>query len=150
MLSIDPAFGNPLPTLVVDPDAATANQLAAQLSHSGFPGDVATSCWAALAATGPKRYRALVVVADLSQPGDLGCLTALRTKAPDAWIIVIASRPPQTRSESSSSAVRIHCSSRPSPWRTLPFVCRRSRADHGRAGRSLLPFRLRICADSIE
>jgi DNA-binding response OmpR family regulator len=150
MLSIDPAFGNPLPTLVVDPDAATANQLAVQLSHSGFPGDVATSCWAALAATGPKRYRALVVVADLSQPGDLGCLTALRTKAPGAWIIVIASRAPPN-----AQRVIFECGAdsllvAPFSVEDLPFVCRRSRADHGRAGRSLLPFRLRICADSIE
>jgi DNA-binding response OmpR family regulator len=77
----------------VDANSEAANQLAVQLSHSGFPTDVATSCWVALGAVRTKRYGALVVAADLGLAGDRGCLTHLRETARNAWIVVICSRP---------------------------------------------------------
>jgi DNA-binding response OmpR family regulator len=93
MTPFTPPLSSYLPTLVVDSNAGAANQLAEQLSHSGFRADVATSCHAAQAAARTRHYGALVVVADLSLGADLECLTSLRTRAPNTWILVISSSP---------------------------------------------------------
>jgi DNA-binding response OmpR family regulator len=77
----------------VDSNGTAANQLAEQLSHSGFRADVATGCHAAQAAARTRHYGALVVVADLTLGADLECLTSLRTRAPNTWILVISSSP---------------------------------------------------------
>jgi DNA-binding response OmpR family regulator len=82
-----------LPTLVVDSNGTAANQLAEQLSHSGFHADVATGCTAAQVLARARHYGALVVVADLSLGADLECLHSLRRRSPSAWLIVICSRP---------------------------------------------------------
>jgi len=81
-----------LPTLVVDPHADAAEQLADYLRRCGFPADVATSCWHAKSAVRERYYGCLVLVADLSLPADLECLTTLRRDAPRSWVIVVSLR----------------------------------------------------------
>jgi DNA-binding response OmpR family regulator len=80
-----------LPALVVDANGAAAQQLAAQLRHSGFQTDVATSCPAAHTAARATHYGSLVVVADPNRAADLDYLATLRKKAPRAWLIAISS-----------------------------------------------------------
>jgi DNA-binding response OmpR family regulator len=92
------------PTLVVDSNGAAANQLADQLSHSGFHADVATHPQAAHAAVRAKHYGALVAVVDLSVAADLECLRGLRERSPDAWIIAISSK-----SHRAAQQVAFHC-----------------------------------------
>lgn len=82
-----------LPTLVVDSNGVAANQLAEQLIHRGFPTDVATGYPAARAATRSRHYGALVVIADFIRTVDLEGVRTLRTSVPNAWIVVINSRP---------------------------------------------------------
>jgi two-component system response regulator QseB len=81
------------PTLVVDFNRDAATQLAEQLSHFGFPVDIAGSSQNALASACSKRYHSVVMVADLTQETDLECLTGLRKRAGSAWIIVVSARP---------------------------------------------------------
>lgn len=81
------------PTLVVDFNGDAAMQLAEQLSHFGFPADIAGSYQTALASARAKRYHSVVMVADLTQEIDLECLTGLRKRAHSAWIIAVSARP---------------------------------------------------------
>jgi DNA-binding response OmpR family regulator len=89
----DPARSSYLPALVVDFNGDAAIQLAQQLSHFGFPVDIAGSSETALASARAKRYHSVVMVADLTREIDLECLTGLRRKARSAWIIVVSSTP---------------------------------------------------------
>ena len=91
MTVIDPFMAGYLPILVVDANGAAAQQLAAQLHHSGFETDIAISCSAAHTAARAKHYGSLVVVADPNQAADLDCLATLRKKVPRAWLIAISS-----------------------------------------------------------
>ena len=54
MTRLNPPVRSHMPTLVVDSNGTIANQLAEQLSHSGFHADVAISCHAAHAALGAR------------------------------------------------------------------------------------------------
>jgi DNA-binding response OmpR family regulator len=92
-----------LPTLVIDTNAAAAEQLANQLSHSGFTADIAIDCRAAQTAARRRYYGAMIFVADLSRPSDVKCLAELRKGSSRTWIIVISSTAP---SEAQKALVR--------------------------------------------
>jgi DNA-binding response OmpR family regulator len=86
-----PVAGNRLPTLIVDPNAAAAAELAAQLTRAGFPSKVAVTCVAALDAVATQYFRSVIVVAALDDPECLRCLRALSRSTPQSWLIVISS-----------------------------------------------------------
>jgi DNA-binding response OmpR family regulator len=90
----DPFMSSYMPILVVDANAQAAQQLAAQLRHSGFQTDVAISCVAAQAAARARHYGSFVVVLDPSQAVDLDCIAKLRRKAPRVWLIAISAMAP--------------------------------------------------------
>ena len=81
---------NYVSTLVIDVNAASAEQLANQLRHSGFAADSATSCPAALSALRARYYGSMVFVGDLSDPRDLKCIAELRNRVPRTWLIMIS------------------------------------------------------------
>jgi DNA-binding response OmpR family regulator len=80
-----------LPVLVVDADAASAHELAAQLRHYGFESHAAISGSAAQAAIRGHRYGSLVAVMNPDQGIDLEGLVTLRRRTPRTWLIVISS-----------------------------------------------------------
>jgi DNA-binding response OmpR family regulator len=92
MTPFNAAVSSVMPTLVVDSNDVAANQLAEQLSHSGFPSDVATSCHAAHAVARARHYGVLVVFANLCSRADLECIRGLRKQAPNTWIVVISAK----------------------------------------------------------
>lgn len=89
---------NYVSTLVINVNAASAQQLVEQLRHSGFAADFATSCPAALRALRAQYYGSMVFVGDLSDPRDLTCIAELRRRVPRTWLIMIsATTLPDTR-----------------------------------------------------
>ncbi len=82
---------NFLPTLVIDPHGAAAQQLAEQLTHSGFTGHSADTCAQALAAMRVRHYRSIIFLGDVSDLEDVRCMAELRKRAPRTWIIMISS-----------------------------------------------------------
>lgn len=81
-------FTNPI--LVVDPDVDLGRGLLQQLMRHGFRADLAITVDAARACVYVRYYRAMVVVADLSDCQHLFGLRHLRDAAPRTWIIIIA------------------------------------------------------------
>lgn len=92
-MTLSPSLSNYSTILVVDINSAAANQLAAQLRHSGFLVDVAVSAQAAHLEVRAKHYDTLVTVVDLNQSGDVYLLKDLRKSSQRSWIIVISSAP---------------------------------------------------------
>lgn len=90
---------NPLPTLVVDPNAAAAAQLAAQLTRAAFPLKAVVTCAGAVDAVTAEHFRMIVVVAALDDPECLACLRALHRTTPQSWLIVISSHVASTALE---------------------------------------------------
>jgi DNA-binding response OmpR family regulator len=82
---------NFLPTLIVDPHGAAAQQLAEQLTHSGFTANSADTCVQALAAMRARHYRSIIFIGDVSDLEDVRCLAELRPRSPRTWIILISS-----------------------------------------------------------
>ena len=82
--------GNYMSILVIDVNAAAAEQLADQLRHSGFAVDAVTSCPAALRAVRARYYGSMIFVGDLSDPQDLNCIAELRRQVPRTWMIMIS------------------------------------------------------------
>lgn len=80
-----------LPTLIVDAHGAAAQQLAQQLTHSGFTADSVVTCTEALAAVLAHHYRSMIFLGDLRDPQDARCVAELRKRAPRTWIIMISS-----------------------------------------------------------
>jgi len=80
-------FANPI--LLVDPDFELGRGLLHQLMRHGFCADLAITVEAARACVGVRYYRAMVVVADLSDCQHLFGLRQLREAAPQTWIIVV-------------------------------------------------------------
>jgi len=80
----------PPPTLLLDPDPATAAVMASQLRHAGFETYIAINGYAALLAIRTMRFGAIVVVADLTNIAIRNDLRALRRAAPDSWLVLIA------------------------------------------------------------
>jgi DNA-binding response OmpR family regulator len=78
-------------TLIIDAHGAAAEQLAEQLTHSGFATDTADTCAEALAAVRAQHYGAMISLGDLSDPEDVQCIARLRKRAPRTWIIMISS-----------------------------------------------------------
>ena len=91
-LSTSAAFLSPFtnPILVVDPDVDLGRGLLHQLMRHGFCADLAITVDAARACVCVRYYRAMVVVADLSDCQHLFGLRHLRDAALQTWIIVIA------------------------------------------------------------
>jgi DNA-binding response OmpR family regulator len=81
-------FTNPI--LLVDPYIDLGRGLLHQLTRHGFRTDLAITVCAARACAGVRYYRAMVVVADLSDSQHLFGLLHLRGAAPQTWIIVVA------------------------------------------------------------
>ena len=80
-----------LPTLIIDPHGAAAQQLAEQLTHTGFAAHSADTCVQALAAMRVHPYRSMIFLGDLSDLEDVRCIAELRKRAPRTWIILISS-----------------------------------------------------------
>jgi DNA-binding response OmpR family regulator len=91
-LNASAAFRSPFtnPILLVDPDVDLGRGLLHQLTRHGFCADLAITVAAAQACVGVRYYRAMVVVADLSDGQHLLGLPQLREAAPQTWIIVVA------------------------------------------------------------
>jgi DNA-binding response OmpR family regulator len=87
----DASSVNFLPTLIIDPHGAAAQQLAEQLAHSGFTANSADTCVQALAAMRAHHYRSIIFIGKLGDPEDARCLAELRKRAPRTWIIMISS-----------------------------------------------------------
>jgi two-component system response regulator QseB len=87
----DAPSGTFLPTLIIDAHGAAAEQLAEQLTHSGFTTDAADTCVEALAAVRARHYGAMIFLGDLSDAEDVQCIARLRNRAPRTWIIMISS-----------------------------------------------------------
>jgi len=81
-------FANPI--LLVDPDVDLGRGLLHQLTRHSFCADLAITVEAARACVGVRYYRAMVIVADLSDCQHLLGLRQLREVAPQTWIIVVA------------------------------------------------------------
>jgi DNA-binding response OmpR family regulator len=81
-------FANPI--LLVDPHVDLGRGLLQQLTRHGFCADLAITVDAARACVRVRYYRAMVVVADLSDCQHLFGLGQLREAAPQTWIIIIA------------------------------------------------------------
>ncbi len=81
-------FANPI--LLVDPHVDLGRGLLQQLTRHGFCADLAITVEAARACVGVRYYRAMVVVADLSDCQHLIGLEQLREAATQTWIIVVA------------------------------------------------------------
>jgi DNA-binding NtrC family response regulator len=79
-------FTNPI--LLVDPDVDLGRGLLQQLTRHGFCADLAITVETARACVGVRYYRAMVVVADLSDCQHLFGLRQLREVSPQTWIIV--------------------------------------------------------------
>jgi DNA-binding response OmpR family regulator len=86
------AFQSPFtnPILLVDADVDLGRGLLHQLTRHGFRADLAITVEAAKACVGARYYRAMAVVADLSDCQHLLGLRQLREAAPQTWIIVVA------------------------------------------------------------
>jgi DNA-binding response OmpR family regulator len=93
-LSTSAAFQSPFtnPILLVDPDVELGRGLLHQLTRHGFCADLAITVDAARACAGVRYYRAMVVVADLSDCQHLFGLRQLREAVPHTWIIVVATK----------------------------------------------------------
>ena len=76
--------------LLFDPDPVAASTLAMQLTHAGFPTDVAPDGAAAISSAGVKQFAAIVVIADLADSQMRHCLQRIRRADPEAWLIVIS------------------------------------------------------------
>jgi CheY-like chemotaxis protein len=83
--------GSYLPTLVVDSNVEAARQLAWQLRHFGFPGDIASNALETAVTLRRRAYGTLVIVTDLDEQVDRAKVSTIRKHAPDAWMIVITS-----------------------------------------------------------
>jgi DNA-binding response OmpR family regulator len=78
------------PVLLLDPQMSSAVELAADLEMSGFVTCIENNAAGALAAIERTHFAALILVADIDDPGSLGWLDALRRKAARSWIIVVS------------------------------------------------------------
>ena len=99
-VAFDSPFTNPI--LLVDPYIDLGRGLLKQLTRHGFRADLAITVCAARVCAGVRYYRAMVVVADLSDSHHLFGLWHLREAAPQTWIIVVA-----TNSELGGSQVAL-------------------------------------------
>jgi DNA-binding response OmpR family regulator len=93
-LTTSAAFQSPFtnPILLVDPGVDLGRGLLRQLTLHGFCADLAITVEAARACVGVRYYRAMVVVADLSDGQHLLGLRQLREAAHQTWIIVVATK----------------------------------------------------------
>jgi DNA-binding response OmpR family regulator len=76
------------PTLVFDPDPASARAIAEQLAGRGISVRVAQSAEDALRSARKTYFRVVFVVADLANEDCLRFLDAMRLGAPTSWLIV--------------------------------------------------------------